>query len=270
MDNTTSNNKPSGYGQSMPSLFDNNASIVEFNSDNYVNSRFLDKKPSKSHIPSSPIKPVISDDKAAKQNKSDLLQKMRNNFESLLRSTGRDGIDEVITYLLSSDFFIAPASTAFHSNYDGGLMWHCLRVYKMACMIREDLLSIDPSLEEYLPEDSIIIVTLLHDICKADIYQKATRYRKNIRNEWETYETYTPDYSDFPFGHGEKSVIRLLRLGLHLTRDEMLAIRWHMSAWDLPFQSAEAKSNINEAKTQCPLLSLLQAADGLSSTLLEE
>jgi hypothetical protein len=38
----------------------------------------------------------------------------------------------------------------------------------------------------------------------------------------------------------------------------------------LAFQSAEAKSNLNTAKEQCPLLTVLQAADGLASALLEE
>ena len=62
----------------------------------------------------------------------------------------------------------------------------------------------------------------------------------------------------------------LLTLGFPLTRDEMMAIRWHMSAWELAFQSAEAKANLNEAREQCPLLAVLQAADGLASALLEE
>jgi hypothetical protein len=62
----------------------------------------------------------------------------------------------------------------------------------------------------------------------------------------------------------------LLSLGFALTRDEMLAIRWHMAAWELAFQSAEAKANLNAAKEQCPLLAVLQAADGLASALLEK
>ena len=42
-----------------------------------------------------------------------------------------------------------------------------------------------------------------------------------------------------------------------------------MHAWELPFQSYEAKSNLNVAKERCPLLSLVQAADGLAANLLE-
>lgn len=42
-----------------------------------------------------------------------------------------------------------------------------------------------------------------------------------------------------------------------------------MSSWDLPFQSQEMISSLNTAKNQCPLLSLIQAADGISANILE-
>jgi hypothetical protein len=61
----------------------------------------------------------------------------------------------------------------------------------------------------------------------------------------------------------------LLSLGLKMSVDEIVAIRWHMGAWDLPFQSYEVKSNINEAADRYPLLSLIQSADNLSTHLLE-
>lgn len=70
-------------------------------------------------------------------------------------------------------------------------------------------------------------------------------------------------------GHGEKSVIMLLALGLKLTKDEMLAIRWHMTAWELAFQSPEQRSNLQKAREIAPLCAIIQAADGLSSSLLE-
>ena len=42
-----------------------------------------------------------------------------------------------------------------------------------------------------------------------------------------------------------------------------------MTAWDLPFQSADMRGNFNEAKKQTPLLTLVQAADGISSNIFE-
>lgn len=91
----------------------------------------------------------------------------------------------------------------------------------------------------------------------------------NSQGKWEQKEGYTTDYSQMPFGHGEKSVIILLDLGLKMTVDEMVAIRWHMGAWDLSFQSYEAKSNINESGNRYPLLSLIQAADNMATHILE-
>ena len=95
------------------------------------------------------------------------------------------------------------------------------------------------------------------------------KWRKDAQGRWESYRGYEVDYSDLPVGHGEKSVIMLLRWGLRMTDDEILAIRWHMDAWDVSFQSSEAKSNISTAKGMCPLLSVVKAADGLASFILE-
>jgi hypothetical protein len=132
------------------------------------------------------------------------------------------------------------------------------------------MMELDATLENKLPEDSVIIAALLHDMCKSDIYKKTTKWQKNSRGQWEGYDGYDVDYSNLPLGHGEKSVIMALQSGLKLTKDEILAIRWHMHAWELPFQSYEAKSCLSKAKDLTPLVTLLQTADGLASFLLEE
>lgn len=187
----------------------------------------------------------------------------------LLDKTDRAGIDEVMDWLKSSDFFMAPASTNFHGNYEGGLAEHSLNVYIAAMRLRTMALSLKPELESELPEDSVAIATLLHDICKADIYKEITKKRQ-VFGRWEDYQGFTVDYSNFPLGHGEKSVIILLRLGLDLTDAEIAAIRWHMTSWDLPFQSREALGNINAAKDKYPLCALVQLADGFASSLMED
>ena len=193
----------------------------------------------------------------------------KEQFIELLRSTESQGIEKVIQYLEESGFFSAPASTAFHLNYEGGLMEHSMNVYKMAIAMREPIVAMKPEMREKLQEKSIIIAALLHDVCKAKIYQKTKKWNMNSQGKWEQKEGYTTDYSQMPFGHGEKSVIILLDLGLKMTVDEMVAIRWHMGAWDLSFQSYEAKSNINESGNRYPLLSLIQAADNMATHILE-
>lgn len=197
------------------------------------------------------------------------MKQNKNEFVELLYSTGREGMDEVILQLEELGFFQAPASSKFHLNHEGGLLEHSLNVCRIGLMLRDQMLLLKPELEESLNKESVIIASLLHDLCKADIYQKCVRKRKDRLGQWVDYETYELDYSDFPLGHGEKSVIVLLRMGLDLSDDEIMAIRWHMSAWDLPFQSPDLKANFDTAKRICPLCSLIQAADGLASNLLE-
>ena len=194
---------------------------------------------------------------------------IKEKFIRLLRSTNRAGIENVISWLEQSDFFVAPASTVFHGNYEGGLAEHSYEVALTAKDLRDMLIKRKPEIEQQVSRESIIIAALLHDVCKTNIYKKTTKYRKNDYNQWETYEAYIVDYSELPVGHGEKSVIRLLRLGLEMTDDEILAIRWHMSAWDMPFQSVEAKGNLFVAKEKSPLLSIIQAADELTSALID-
>ena len=198
------------------------------------------------------------------------MENLKQEFVEKLRSTQREGIENVIKHLERLGFFVAPASTKFHLNVKGGLMQHSWNVCNTALMLREQMIQMKPELEEKLPVESVVIASLLHDACKANIYKETLLNRKNEQGIWEKVPGYDVDYSALPLGHGEKSVIMLLALGLKLTRDEMLAIRWHMTAWELPFQSNEAKANLSTAKDQCPLLTIIQTADGLASAILEE
>jgi len=197
------------------------------------------------------------------------MNNIKEEFLSLLKSTNRDGIDYVIEDLEKSGFFTAPASSKFHLNHESGLLEHSLNVCKIALDLREMMFKHNDLLRESLPKESVIIASLLHDVCKSDIYKPVMKKKKNNFGLYEDVPGYDLDYSNFPMGHGEKSVMLLLLSGLEMTDDEMLAIRWHMNAWDMPFQSADIKGNYNKAKEISPLVSLIQAADGLASNLLE-
>lgn len=197
------------------------------------------------------------------------LQDNKERFVELLKSTQREGVEYVIEDLESLGFFEAPASSTQHLNYDGGLVEHSLNVYDMAVMLKEQIIARRPDLEKLLPTESIIIASLLHDVCKADIYRKVMRRRKDAIGTYEEYQAYEVDYSNLPIGHGEKSVIMILRSGMYLEDDEVIAIRWHMSAWDLPFQSFELSKSLNVARDKSPLCSLIHTADTLAANLIE-
>ena len=198
------------------------------------------------------------------------MENLKQQFQEKLLSTKRDGMENVIKHLERLGFFTAPASTKFHLSVKGGLMEHSWNVCNTALMLREQMIQMKPQLADKLPEESVVIASLLHDVCKSNIYKDAILNRKNDQGYWEKVPGYEVDYSSLPLGHGEKSVIMLLTLGLKLTKDEMLAIRWHMTAWELAFQSPEQKSNLQKAREIAPLCAIIQAADGLSSALLEE
>ena len=40
-------------------------------------------------------------------------------FDMALRDTKREGIEDLIKYLESTDFYTAPASSRFHCDYEG-------------------------------------------------------------------------------------------------------------------------------------------------------
>ena len=198
------------------------------------------------------------------------MQGLKVKFQEKLLSTGREGMENAIKHLDRLGFFDAPASTKFHLNVKGGLMEHSWNVCNVALMLREQMISMKPELADKLPVESVIIASLLHDVCKSNIYKETLLNRKNDQGYWEKVPGYEVDYTGLPLGHGKKSVIMLLTLGLKLTKDEMLAIRWHMTAWELAFQSPEQKANLQKAREIAPLCVIVQCADGLASSLLEE
>ena len=109
---------------------------------------------------------------------------------------------------------------------------------------------------------------LIETVAILRLTSSGSNLRKDKYGQWEKYNAYGVDYTGFPLGHGEKSVIRLLRWGLEMTDDEIIAIRWHVSGFDLAFQSPEIRNNYNDASGKCPLLAVLKATDGLVSHVL--
>ena len=193
----------------------------------------------------------------------------KEEFLELLRSTGREGVEGVIEDLEEQGFFTAPASAGHHLNTEGGLVEHSLNTAKAALAVWEGMKQLDATLETEVTRDSVIIASLLHDVCKSDIYFRSIKKRKNRLGQWEDCEGYKVSYKDFPMGHGEKSVILLLCSGLDLSDEEMLAIRWHMGAWGINMNSYEDERCYDTARALYPLVSIIQTADGLAAAILE-
>lgn len=174
-----------------------------------------------------------------------------------LNSVKREGMKELISYLTNkTDFFEAPASTRFHSNYKGGLAQHSHNVTEL-------LIHKNNQFNLNLTNDTIYITGYLHDICKCNIYKESIKLRKNISNEWEGYKTFSIE-DDLPIGHGEKSVI-LLQQFIKLTLEEVLMIRWHMGG----FSPKEDYPQFSKACEKFKSVCALHSADIESSYMLE-
>ncbi len=193
---------------------------------------------------------------------------VRDEIVALLKSTGRDGIDDVIEWLDGAGFFVAPASASKHLCVEGGLARHSLNTCRAALLLWEHLQEIEPTLHNEVKRDSVIIASLLHDVCKTDIYQKGIKRRK-VLGVWEEAEGYKVTYKNFPMGHGEKSVILLLCAGLEMYDEEMLAIRWHMGSWGINMNSLEDVKSYDVANKKHPLVGIVQCADNIAANIME-
>lgn len=175
---------------------------------------------------------------------------MKEEFLALLRKVKREGIENLINFLEKSDFFIAPASTRFHGNFEGGLAAHSMQVYEILKHKVENCV-----MDINISEESIILIGLLHDICKTNFYKVDYRNAKNALGVWEKVPYYTVD-DTIPYGHGEKSVMMITEY-MKLTSEEKYAIRWHMGFTE----PKEQYGTIGIAYTKYPLALLMFEAD---------
>ena len=188
----------------------------------------------------------------------------RTKFLLAVVKIKRNGIEDFLNWLKGTDFFKAPASTKFHGAYEGGLLEHSLNVYINLKDEVDVYNRANPDVK--ISEESVIIASLFHDVCKANFYSVDYRNKKNEEtNQWYKEPYYTVN-DQFPLGHGEKSAYLIERY-MRLTEDELMAIRWHMGGFD---DSVKGGSyTMSNAYEKYPLAVLLHIAD-LKATYLDE
>ena len=154
------------------------------------------------------------------------VQDLKVAFTEIVKLIERDGIEDLMSWLESTDFYKAPASAMFHGNYAGGLVDHSVHVYeelKKLCNF-------------YCPkkytEESIAIVALFHDLCKVNFYTESTR---NVKDEktgrWYQVPFYKTQEQQPMGGHGSKSMF-IVMYHMFLHGFEASAINCHMGPWD--------------------------------------
>lgn len=163
--------------------------------------------------------------------------------------------DRAFKWLDSTDFYTAPASTKYHDSDPSGLLRHTLKVVNRTI----DLMTIDPFRSVNTAE--AILAAIVHDFCKINFYES---FLRNVKNEdtgaWEQVPSYRHKPSAYPFGHGVTSLYIAEKL-FKFTLEQALAIRWHMSIYDV---SDYQKSDLFDANEKYPMVMLIQMADQLS------
>ncbi len=194
-----------------------------------------------------------------KEKEKQEMENLKTLILDRLKSVKRDGIDELIDYLVNkTDYFTAPASTKFHSNFEGGLAYHSHNVVELLAQKNKQY-------NLGLSNETIYLTGYLHDLCKCNMYEKTMRLKKDeMTGKWIGYASYEIN-EKIPLGHGEKSVI-LLQQFVKLTLEECLMIRWHMGA----YVPKDEYRDYNKAVEMYKTVLAFSNSDAEASHMLEE
>lgn len=192
-----------------------------------------------------------------------MIEENKQKFITLFtENVKREGADKLLEWLLTTDFFTAPASTKFHSACEGGLCAHSLNVYnRFMTLVRSEY---GEDWEQQISHETIVLLALLHDICKANTY-KVDYKNVKVDGNWVQQPYYTVE-DNLPYGHGEKSVY-IINGFLRLTREEAMAINWHMGGFDARVRGGSYL--LADAFYKYPLCVFLHVSD-LMATYLDE
>lgn len=199
------------------------------------------------------------------------IESNKERFVELIKSINIEGanIDGLVNWLENkSDFFLAPASTRYHCSYAGGLCEHSLNVYDALIKLVDSFIPTKEGEPPAFSDDSLKTVALLHDLSKANFYE---RYMRNVKNEvtgkWEQVPEYrVKDEKDrFIYGSHELTAEYMVRTFIPLSVEESSAITHHHAG--MSFDST--KEDVAIVFNRYSLATLLHMADLASTFLLE-
>ena len=205
------------------------------------------------------------------------LAKNKQEFEELARKyIKRDGLDRLLNWLDETDFYTAPASTKYHLSVEGGLCQHSLNVFHAMvklCNTYWNKAESDDNIyngtnievEGSFNLENITVVTLFHDICKANCYIKDWKNVK-VDGKW-VQEEYWKWEEQFIYGHGTKSVY-ILQQYMRLYIEEAQAIRFHMGGREDPLTDNYERL-FAQVFEKSKFAVILHLADNWSSFLIE-
>lgn len=213
------------------------------------------------------------------------MREVRQEFIDTLMSIKREGCDiqGLVDYLDELGFFKAPASIKYHCSFPGGLCLHSLNVYKaLKTLTREFVTS------NTYDEDTIIIVGLLHDVIRANLFEeysksekvysdygkKSEKYidpvtKKEVTKyfDWQTITSYkTKDAENrMTFGSRGFASYYIISQFLVLSNEEVVTLVNQYSAFD-----NSNSEDISSILSKYNLSVYLHAADTISTYCIEK
>lgn len=145
--------------------------------------------------------------------------------QSFLESAFPGGHDIAVgKALFDLGYYSAPASKGHHLAEPGGLLVHSVNV-------TQRLVDLSVAWHVNWPRtESPYIVGMLHDLVKCRCYRA-------VSAAGPSYEYVQPEYH----GHGACSVAIAAELGIHLMREEIAAIMFHMGPWGVGKEYTEGE-----------------------------
>ena len=216
------------------------------------------------------------------QNKEEFIKIVNSISEERFNPKGREKLLDWLNN--ESDFFVAPASTKYHSNYPGGLCVHSITVYKILRELVESYLPTKVRVEKTpygenevtdlaYSDDTIKIVGLFHDLSKANYYEE---YYRNVntgvkddkgRDIWQKvkeYKTKDPE-NRFIIGNHEETAEYMTSVFFNLTPEESMSIMHHHAGMGYDCTQTDISLIFNRA----PLATLLHIADMIATYIIE-
>lgn len=162
----------------------------------------------------------------------------KNHFISLVKQfVKRDGVDQLLTWLERSDFFVCPASTQFNLPVEGGLCQHALNVADSLVKryFDKSIYDLEESdalvvLDNEMTIENILVVSLFSSINKANCYVKDFKNVK-VNGKWEQQEYWKWNEQFLYSGRGGKSVF-ILQQYMRLYVEEAQAIAFILAGED--------------------------------------
>ena len=177
-------------------------------------------------------------------------------FNELLRSTHRKGVEDLIGAMETGGFYEAPCSGAHHLSKPGGLVEHSLNVFNAARALNA---AWGRPVED---QETLIVTCLLHDLGKMGDHYKPN-YVENILKSGErsSAKPYTTNTELTYIPHEIRSVMIAERY-IFLSEDEEKAILWHNGLY------GEFKYDIQGKEDE--LYMILHFADMWASRIIEK